>query len=119
MEKTESPSSIYREAIAKGLNLPHLPPIIEDPKTTSEPPKKVIVKSWKQQQLEKKMFKQRMREEWEKASRPIQKTSLVTKIGWYLPSGKAIQACIALPYIIIVTTISVAMMLYKLIESFL
>lgn len=79
---------------------------------------KVIAKSWKQQQLEKKMFKQRMREEWERASRPEKKISLVAKIGWYLPSGKAIQACIALPYIIIVTTTSVAMMLCKLIESF-
>lgn len=79
---------------------------------------KVVVKSWKQQQLEKKMFKQRMREEWERASRPEQKISLVTKIGWYLPSGKAIQACITLLYIIIVTTTSVAMMMYKLIESF-
>lgn len=65
------------------------------------------------------MFKQRMREEWEKASRPVQKTSLITKIGWYLPSGKAIQACIALPYIIIGVTASIAMMLYKLIDSFL
>lgn len=119
MEKTESPSSIYREAIAKGLNLPHLPPIIEDPKTTSEPPKKIIVKSWKQQQLEKKMFKQMMREERLRASRPKQKISLITKIGWYLPSGKAIQACIGLPYAIIITTVSVAMMLYKLIDSFL
>lgn len=80
---------------------------------------KVVVKTWKQQQLEKKMFKQRMREEWEKASRPVQKTSLFTKIGWYLPSGKAIQACIALPYIIIGVTASIAMMLYKLIDSFL
>nr|DAL57945.1 MAG TPA_asm: hypothetical protein [Caudoviricetes sp.] len=80
---------------------------------------KVVVKTWKQQQLEKKMFKQRMREEWEKASRPVQKTSLITKIGWYLPSGKAIQACIALPYIIIGVTASIAMMLYKLIDSFL
>lgn len=80
---------------------------------------KIVVKTWKQQQLEKKMFKQRMREEWEKASRPVQKTSLITKIGWYLPSGKAIQACIALPYIIIGVTASIAMMLYKLIDSFL
>lgn len=80
---------------------------------------KVVVKTWKQQQLEKKMFKQRMREEWEKASRPVQKTSLITKIGWYLPSGKAIQACIALPYIIIGVTASIAMILYKLIDSFL
>nr|DAH70666.1 MAG TPA: hypothetical protein [Caudoviricetes sp.] len=80
---------------------------------------KVVVKTWKQQQLEKKMFKQRMREEWERASRPVQKTSLITKIGWYLPSGKAIQACIALPYIIIGVTASIAMMLYKLIDSFL
>ena len=80
---------------------------------------KVVVKTWKQQQLEKKMFKQRMREEWEKASRPVQKTSLITKIGWYLPSGKAIQACIALPYIIIGVTASIAMMLYKIIDSFL
>lgn len=80
---------------------------------------KVVIKTWKQQQLEKKMFKQRMREEWEKASRPVQKTSLITKIGWYLPSGKAIQACIALPYIIIGVTASIAMMLYKLIDSFL
>lgn len=80
---------------------------------------KVVIKTWKQQQLEKKMFKQRMREEWEKASRPVQKTSLITKIGWYLPSGKAIQACIVLPYIIIGVTASIAMMLYKLIDSFL
>ena len=80
---------------------------------------KVVVKTWRQQQLEKKMFKQRMREEWEKASRPVQKTSLITKIGWYLPSGKAIQACIALPYIIIGVTASIAMILYKLIDSFL
>ena len=80
---------------------------------------KVVVKTWEQQQLEKKMFKQRMREEWEKASRPVQKTSLITKIGWYLPSGKAIQACIALPYIIIGVTASIAMILYKLIDSFL
>ena len=80
---------------------------------------KVVVKTWKQQQIEKKMFKQRMREEWEKASRPVQKTSLITKIGWYLPSGKAIQACIALPYIVIGATASIAMMLYKLIDSFL
>lgn len=80
---------------------------------------KVVIKTWKQQQLEKKMFKQRMREEWEKASRPVQKTSLITKIGWYLPSGKAIQACIALPYIVIGATASIAMMLYKLIDSFL
>ena len=80
---------------------------------------KVVIKTWKQQQLEKKMFKQRMREEWKKASRPVQKTSLITKIGWYLPSGKAIQACIALPYIIIGVTASIAMMLYKLIDSFL
>lgn len=80
---------------------------------------KIVVKTWKQQQLEKKMFKQRMREEWEKASRPVQKTSLITKIGWYLPSGKAIQACIALPYIIIGVTASIAMILYKLIDSFL
>lgn len=80
---------------------------------------KVVIKTWKQQQLEKKMFKQRMREEWEKASRPVQKTSLITKMGWYLPSGKAIQACIALPYIIIGVTASIAMMLYKLIDSFL
>ena len=80
---------------------------------------KVVVKTWKQQQLEKKMFKQRMREEWKRASRPVQKTSLITKIGWYLPSGKAIQACIALPYIIIGVTASIAMMLYKLIDSFL
>lgn len=80
---------------------------------------KVVVKSWKQQRLERKMFKQRMREEWLRASQPVQKTSLITKIGWYLPSGKAIQACIGLPYAIIVTTVSVAMMLYKLIDSFL
>ena len=80
---------------------------------------KVVIKTWKQQQLEKKMFKQRMREEWEKASQPEQKISLITKIGWYLPSGKAIQACIALPYIIIGVTASIAMMLYKLIDSFL
>lgn len=80
---------------------------------------KVVIKTWKQQQLEKKMFKQRMKDEWLRASRPVQKTSLITKIGWYLPSGKAIQACIALPYIIIGVTASIAMMLYKLIESFL
>lgn len=80
---------------------------------------KVVVKTWKQQQLEKKMFKQRMKDEWLRASRPVQKTSLITKIGWYLPSGKAIQACIALPYIIIGVTASIAMMLYKLIDSFL
>lgn len=80
---------------------------------------KVVVKTWKQQQLEKKLFKQRMKEEWLRASRPVQKTSLITKIGWYLPSGKAIQACIALPYIIIGVTASIAMMLYKLIDSFL
>lgn len=78
-----------------------------------------VVKTWKQQQLEKKMFKQRMKDEWLRASRPVQKTSLITKIGWYLPSGKAIQACIALPYIIIGVTASIAMMLYKLIDSFL
>lgn len=80
---------------------------------------KVVIKTWKQQQLEKKIFKQRMKEEWLRASRPVQKTSLITKIGWYLPSGKAIQACIALPYIIIGVTASIAMMLYKLIDSFL
>ena len=80
---------------------------------------KVVVKTWKQQQLEKKMFKQRMKNEWLRASRPVQKTSLITKTGWYLPSGKAIQACIALPYIIIGVTASIAMMLYKLIDSFL
>ena len=80
---------------------------------------KVVVKTWKQQQLEKKIFKQRMKDEWLRASRPEQKISLITKIGWYLPSGKAIQACIALPYIIIGVTASIAMMLYKLIDSFL
>ena len=80
---------------------------------------KVVIKTWKQQQLEKKMFKQRMKDEWLRASRPVQKTSLITKIGWYLPSGKAIQACIALPYIVIGVTASIAMMLYKLIDSFL
>jgi len=80
---------------------------------------KVVIKTWKQQQLEKKLFKQRMKNEWLRASRPVQKTSLITKIGWYLPSGKAIQACIALPYIIIGVTASIAMMLYKLIDSFL
>lgn len=80
---------------------------------------KVVIKTWKQQQLEKKMFKQRMKDEWLRASRPVQKTSLITKIGWHLPSGKAIQACIALPYIIIGVTASIAMMLYKLIDSFL
>lgn len=80
---------------------------------------KVVIKTWKQQQLEKKMFKQRMKDEWLRASRPVQKTSPITKIGWYLPSGKAIQACIGLPYAIIITTASVAMMLYKLIDSFL
>lgn len=80
---------------------------------------KVVIKTWKQQQLEKKMFKQKMKNEWLRASRPVQKTSLITKIGWYLPSGKAIQACIALPYIIIGVTASIAMMLYKLIDSFL
>lgn len=80
---------------------------------------KVVIKTWKQQQLEKKIFKQRMKDEWLRASRPVQKTSLITKIGWYLPSGKAIQACIALPYIIIGVTASIAMMLYKLIDSFL
>lgn len=80
---------------------------------------KVVVKTWKQQQLKKKIFKQRMKNEWLRASRPVQKTSLITKIGWYLPSGKAIQACIALPYIIIGVTASIAMMLYKLIDSFL
>lgn len=80
---------------------------------------KVVIKTWKRQQLEKKMFKQKMKNEWLRASRPVQKTSLITKIGWYLPSGKAIQACIALPYIIIGVTASIAMMLYKLIDSFL
>ena len=79
---------------------------------------KVVVKSRKQQQIEKKMFKQRMKEEQQRALRPKRKTSLTTKIGWYLPSGKAIQACIALPYIIIGTTISIGMMFCKLVESF-
>ena len=80
---------------------------------------KVVIKTWKQQQLERKQFKQMMREERQRASRPEQKISLITKIGWYLPSGKAIQAYIALPYIIIKITASIAMMLYKLIDSFL
>lgn len=53
---------------------------------------KVVIKTWKQQQLERKQFKQMMREERLRASRPEQKISLITKIGWYLPSGKAIQA---------------------------
>ena len=80
---------------------------------------KIVVKTWKQQQLEKKMFKQRMKDEWLRASRPEQKISLITKLGWYLPSGKAIQACIGLPYAIIIITGSMAMMIYKLIDSFL
>lgn len=73
---------------------------------------KVVIKTWKQQQLEKKMFKQRMRGEWERASRPVQKTSLITKIGWYLPSGKAIQACIALPFLAIQLIVFIVYTIY-------
>ena len=80
---------------------------------------KVVIKTWKQQQLERKQFKQMMREERQRASGPEQKISLITKIGWYLPSGKAIKACIGLPYAIIIITGSIVMMLYKLIDSFL
>lgn len=59
-----------------------------------------------------------MREEFESASVHPYKTSLVTKLGWYLPSGKAIHACIALPYMLAIIIFSAYMIIRALIDCF-